>query len=157
MKTAEAKSDALALPAPEPVGAKLPARQEAVLAALLAQPTIKEAAESAGVSETTAWRYLRDEKFRERYRTAQRQCIEHIIVRVRQDAAAAVSALREIVDDRMAPTGSRVQAARAILETVFKAVEVSDMEGRMDALEANLRRYAEKEAAREAEESHREA
>ncbi|MDQ5827308.1 MAG: LacI family DNA-binding transcriptional regulator [Chloroflexota bacterium] len=157
MKTEEAKSDALALPAPEPTGAKLPARQEAVLVALLAQPTLKEAAEAAGVSETTAWRYLQDEKFRERYRAAQRQCVEHIIVRVRQDAGAAVSALREIVDDRTAPASSRVQAARAILETVFKAVEVSEMEGRMEALEANLRRYAEREAAREAEESLREA
>lgn len=153
MKTAEAESEPLTLPAPEPKAPKLPAKQEQFLAALFTHPTIKEAAGSVGISETTAWRYLQDEKFAERYRTAHRQTFEHVAVRLRQDANAAVKALREIVDDKTAPAGSRVQAARSILEAVLKSVELSDIEGRMAVLEANLKRYAEKEALREAQES----
>ena len=157
MKAVEKKILPFEIPAPEPREPKLPAKQEAFLAALLSHPTIKAACEESGISETTGWRYLNDEKFKERYRRAQRQVVEHAIVRLRADAGDAAKALREIVNDARAPTSARVAAARTILEITFKSVEVSDIEGRMEALEANLKRYAEKEAAREAEESNQKA
>ena len=145
------------IPFPEPREPKLPAKQETFLAALLSNSTIKAACVESGISETTGWRYLNDEKFKERYRRAQRQVVEHAIVRLRSDASDAARALREIVDDISAPTTARVAAARTILEITFKSVEVYDIEGRMEALEANLKRYAEKEVAREAQESNHKA
>lgn len=157
MKATEEKILPFELPLPEPREPKLPAKQEAFLAALLSHPTIKAACEETGISETSGWRYLNDEKFKERYRKAQRQVVEQIILRLRTDASDAAKALREIVDDATAPSSARVAAARTILETTFKSVELYDIEGRMDALEANLKRYAEKEAIREAQELHQEA
>lgn len=154
MKTAEEKAPSV-IPFPEPSEVKLPAKQEAFLAALLSNSTIKAACEESKISETTAWRYLNEEKFKQRYREAQRRVVEHAIVRLRADAGDAAKALREIVDDSTAPTSARVTAARTILEITFKSVELYDVEGRMEALEANLKRYAEKEAEREAQESSR--
>lgn len=153
MKAAEEKIESPVIPFPEPSEPKLPAKQEAFLAALLVNPTIKAACEESRIGETTGWRYLNEEKFKERYRKAQRQVVEHAIVRLRADAGDAAKALREIVDDSTAPASARVSAARTILEITFKSVEIYDVEGRMDALEANLKRYAEKEAEREAKES----
>lgn len=155
MKTAEEKILPFEIPLPEPREPKLPAKQETFLASLLSHSTIKAACEESGISETTGWRYLNDEKFKERYRKAQRQVVEHTIVRLRTDAGDAAKALREIVDDVTAPSSARVAAARTILEVTFKSVELYDVEGRMDALEANLKRYVEKDAAREAQESNR--
>jgi hypothetical protein len=157
MKTAEQKTESFVIPLPEPCEPKLPAKQETFLSALLSHATIKEACAGAGISETTGWRYLNDEKFKERYRVAQRRVVEHTILRLRADAGEAVKALREIIGDETAPSSARVAAARTILEITFKSVELYDVEARMDALEANLKRYAEKETAREAEESHRQA
>jgi hypothetical protein len=157
LKTAEQKTEALVIPFPESSETKLPSKQEAFLAALLSHSTIKAACEVSRISETTGWRYLNDEKFKERYRKAQRQVVEHAIVKLRVDASDAAKVLREIVDDVTAPASARVAAARTILEITFKSVEVYDIEGRMEALEANLKRYAEKEAVREAQESNHKA
>lgn len=153
MKAVEEKIIPFEIPLPEPREPKLPAKQESFLAALLSHSTIKAACEESNISETTGWRYLNDEKFKERYRKAQRQVVEHVLVRLRTDASEASKALREIVDDVTAASSARVAAARTILEITFKSVELYDIEGRMDVLEANLKRYAEKEAIREAEES----
>jgi hypothetical protein len=154
LKTAEEKAPTV-IPFPEPSEIKLPAKQEAFLASLLSHSTIKAACEESKISETTAWRYLNEEKFKQRYRETQRRVVEHAIVRLRADAGGAAKALREIVDNSTAPASARVAAARTILEITFKSVELYDIEGRMDALEANLKRYAEKEAEREAQESSR--
>jgi hypothetical protein len=153
LKAVEEKIIPFEIPLPEPREPKLPAKQETFLAALLSYSTIKAACDESGISETTGWRYLNDEKFKERYRKAQRQVVEHTIVRLRSDASEAVKALREIVDDATAASSARVSAARTILELTFKSVELYDIEGRMDVLEANLKRYVEKEVIREAEES----
>jgi hypothetical protein len=157
LKAVEEKILPFEIPLPEPREPKLPSKQEAFLAALLSNSTIKAACEESGISETTGWRYLNDEKFKERYRKSQRQVVEHTIVRLRSDANEAVKALREIVDDVTAASSARVAAARTILELTFKSVELYDIEGRMDTLEANLKRYAEKEVIREAEESSKQA
>lgn len=157
MKTAKQKTEATVIPFPEPSEVQLPAKQEAFLAALLSSVTIKAACKESKISETTGWRYLNDEKFKEKYRKAQRQVVEHAIVRLRADASEAARALREIVDDTDSPASARVAAARTILELTFKSVELHDIEGRMETLEANLKRYAEKEAIREAQESNKEA
>src|SRR2546423_15602208 len=52
-------------------GEKLSRKAEAAIVALLAHPTIPEAAKAAGVSETTLWRWLQKDDFRKKYRGAQ--------------------------------------------------------------------------------------
>src|SRR5262245_35709689 len=51
-------------------GQKLIAKQEALIAALLTEPTYAQAAAKAGVSETTLYRWMRDPAFRKAYRQA---------------------------------------------------------------------------------------
>jgi hypothetical protein len=57
-------------------GANLPAQHEAVLAALLSQPTIQAAAKRAKVSEAPVYRCLRDDEFKARYRKARTEIVE---------------------------------------------------------------------------------
>lgn len=114
-------------------------KQAAFLPALLSYPTIKEACFSSGISEATAWRWLSsDSKFREQYRLARRQVVEHVIVRIQTDAASAAKVLRDVADDREASASARVSAAKAIIELAVKAVEIGDVEARLEALEQHI-------------------
>ncbi len=47
-------------------GDKLERKTEAAIVALLAHPTMPEAAKAAGVSETTLWRWLQRDDFRKK-------------------------------------------------------------------------------------------
>jgi DNA-binding MurR/RpiR family transcriptional regulator len=68
-KGSDKKKDAALVP--EIVEPVLSRRHEAIVVALLANPTIKTAAQAAGVSESTVWRLMQREDFQRRYREAQ--------------------------------------------------------------------------------------
>jgi phage terminase small subunit len=115
--------------------ATLTRRQEAFLAALLSCPTIAHAARTAGIAEVTAGRWLKDPSFQEAYRTARRHVVQHAVARVQQATSTAVGTLEAIMQDAAAPASARVSAAKAVLETAIKGVEIEDLEARITALE----------------------
>ncbi|HEY0079549.1 MAG TPA: S24 family peptidase [Pyrinomonadaceae bacterium] len=91
------------------------------------------------ISEATAWRWLNsDTKFREQYRIVRRRVVEHIIVRIQTDAAQAAKVLRDVADDKEASPSARVSAAKTIIELAVKAVEIGDVEARLEALEQHI-------------------
>jgi len=57
-------------------GQKLTSKQEALIAALLTEPTYAAAAAKAGVGETTLYRWLQLPPFRTAYRQARRELVE---------------------------------------------------------------------------------
>ena len=125
-------------------------KQAAFLPALLSYPTIKEACFSSGISEATAWRWLNsDSKFREQYRLARRQVVEHVIVRIQTDAASAAKVLRDVADDKEASASARVSAAKSIIELAVKAVEIGDVEARLEALERHIKQKEAEDAVKE--------
>lgn len=111
------------------------ARHDAALVALLNHPTVREAAEAAGLSEATLHRYLGDPAFVTQYRAARRQVVEVAIARLQQDAAHAAGVLRDVADDTRAPATARVAAARAILGEAMRGIELLDLQARVDLLE----------------------
>jgi tRNA U55 pseudouridine synthase TruB len=111
--------------------------QEAALAALLTCANIEIAAKKAKVGARTLYRWLaEDAAFREQYRAARREIVSHAIGQMQRNCAVAVRVLAEITEDADAPASSRVSAARAILDTSVKAVELDDLAARIEALEA---------------------
>ena len=117
---------------------ELRGKQAAALAALLAQPTVADAAHAAQVSEATVWRYLRDPTFATEYKAARREVVGHAIMRLQADAAHAAKGLREVADDIQAPATARVSAYRAIIDYAIKGVELLDHEERIAQLEELL-------------------
>ena len=106
---------------------ELTARQQKALAALLAHPTVAEAAREARVSEATLYRHLRDESFKAAYRRARSEIVEHSVTQLQRGAERAARALCEICEDCKAPASARVAAARAILDGAMRAVELQDL------------------------------
>jgi DNA-binding MurR/RpiR family transcriptional regulator len=114
---------------------KLTAKQDRALVALLACGEIKKAAKDAGVNEATLWRWLQLPGFQTRYRAARRQLVETAIAQLQSDCTVAVRVLREVAEDREAPASSRVAAARTIIEQSVSAIELMDLQERVERLE----------------------
>lgn len=117
-------------------GEKLSRKQEQTIAALLTYDSITAAAAGCSVAEATIHRWLKDDGFQAAYREARRAIVQHAIVQVQRATAEAVGTLRAVMQDADAPASARVSAAKAILETAVKAVELEDLEARIAALEA---------------------
>ena len=116
---------------------KLHGKQAAAIAALLAQRTIAEAAHQVGIGERTLLRWLQaDSAFQAAYRTARRHVVQHAVAQVQQATSTAVATLEAIMQDSTASASARVSAAKVVMETALKAVELEDLEARIVALEA---------------------
>jgi hypothetical protein len=122
----------------KPLEQKLNAKQERALVALLDCGEIKEAAETAGITKVTLWRWLQSPEFQSRYRAARRQLVETAIAQLQSDCTIAVRVLREVAEDREAPASSRVAAAKTILEQSIGAIELMDLQERVEMLEKML-------------------
>ena len=120
-------------------GEKLSRKQEALISALLTAPSLADAAQTAGIGEVTAWRWLKDATFQAAYREARRAVVQHAITQVQQATGEAVETLRRVMQDPEAPASAKVSAAKNILDTAVKAVELEDLEARITALEQQAR------------------
>ncbi|MEW5954706.1 MAG: transposase family protein [Bacillota bacterium] len=122
-----------------PGGPKSTRLQEAAIAALIASPSVEQAAEQIGVSATTMWRWLRDDQgFKEKYRLARQEVIGQAVAQLGAGCTDAAQSLRNIVNDSDAPASARVSAARVILEMAFRGVELENLAVRIEVLEQKL-------------------
>src|SRR4029450_13656521 len=117
-------------------GEKLSRKQELAIAALLTCSAIIDAAHQCDIGEVTLHRWLKDATFRAASRGARRQVVQQAIVQVQRATGEAVETLRHVMQDADAPASAKVSAAKTILETAVKAVELEDLEARIMALEA---------------------
>jgi hypothetical protein len=132
-------------------GDKLERKTEAAIVALLAHPTMPEAAKAAGVSETTLWRWLQRDDFQKRYREAQNKVFEGALGALQGATAEAVDCLRRNLS--CSRPGVQVQAAKTILDYTLKARQLFDLEIRIAQLESALKAREEAEKVGRVEES----
>lgn len=109
--------------------------QERAIGILLSEPTLAAASKKAGVSELTLYRWMKQPGFFTAYRAACRMVVDTAIGTLQAACIKAVNTLRDIMLDTKAPASSRVTAARAVLESALKALELQDLEERIEALE----------------------
>ena len=119
-------------------GEKLSHKQERAIAALLVSSSVAAAAQAIKVQDNTLLRWLKDTVFQDAYREARRQVVQQAIVQVQHATCTAVQTLLAVMQDAEAPASAKVSAARTILETAIKAVELEDLEARIAELEHHL-------------------
>jgi hypothetical protein len=105
---------------------KLDRKQEALIAALLTEPTHAAAAAKAGVSEATLHRWLHLPAFRTAYRQARRALVEGAIGRVQGATGLAVETLLTVAKEGKRD-GDRVRAAIAVLDYGFRGLAEADV------------------------------
>ena len=114
-------------------GQKRERLEDRALAALLSEPTIGQAAATAGVSESTLLRWLAEPSFKSRYRDARRQVVELAVAGLQQATSDAVATLGRNL--HCGVPSSEIAAAKAVLDFAVKGVELIDLAERVEALE----------------------
>jgi hypothetical protein len=122
---------------PEIVEPVLSRRHEGVIVALLSNPTIKDAATAANVSESTVWRLMQRDDFQKRYREAQDTALNGALGSLQGAATEAIDSLRKNLN--CGSPAAEVGAAKAILDFTFKVREQFDLENRIKQLEATIK------------------
>jgi type II secretory pathway component PulF len=108
-----------------------------LLTALACGATVEAAARSAGVSESTVYRRLRQPAFSQRLQEVRADMVQRTSAMLTASGMEAVKTLLAL-QQASTPASVRLGAARAILEIGLKVREVADLERRLSALEQQL-------------------
>lgn len=115
--------------------AELTGKETKFLTALLSSSTTAEAIAKAKIAENTAYRYLRDDRFKGELRKARRDIIFKTTSSLTASTERALSVLNDVMVDQDAPASSRVAAAKLVLDVAFNAVQADDIQERIERLE----------------------
>jgi hypothetical protein len=114
-------------------------KQEEAIAALLSQPTIKQAAESVGMGERTLHRWLvEDHAFIAAYRQARRIVFAQAIAQTQRLLPVAINTLGKVMTDPDAPHTAKVAAATAVTRFSRESIELDDLAERIEAIEKQM-------------------
>jgi phage terminase small subunit len=114
---------------------RITTKQRRFLAALAGARSVRDAAEAAGIGETTAWRYLRDEAVRAELAGQQSAMLQVATRGLAEDLAQARAVLMAVMGNEKASPSARVNAARAVLEHGLRYAELVSLDERITALE----------------------
>jgi hypothetical protein len=107
-------------------GQKLTAKHEALIAALLTEPTNDAAAAKAGVSRATLYRWLRLPAFQEAYHQARRGLLDAAVGRIQAGTALAADTLLHVARHGRRD-GDRVRAANSLLDHANQGLAHADL------------------------------
>ena len=110
-------------------------KDEKIIAALIANPTIRAASSACGVSETQIYARLRDLEFRTRYDEARRELLERNTAALQGHLAGAIETMGQICSDAGVNPQTRLSAADAIIRNSLKLTEQNDVLVRLKELE----------------------
>ena len=124
-------------------GTSLTRKHEEAIAALLTYTTVKQAADAVQIGERTLHRWLaEDEEFIAAYRQARKIVFAHAIAQAQRLLPLAINVLGQIMADTKVPATARVAAATAVTKFGRESIELDDLAGRLEALEASARAAA---------------
>ncbi|HUY31442.1 MAG TPA: hypothetical protein VMV69_01580 [Pirellulales bacterium] len=106
---------------------------DALILALAAGSTVRDAAERAGVGERTVYRRLDDAAFRRRVTRARNRVFEQAIGRLTDASASAADTMRSLLSAESEAV--RLAAAKSIIEISAKLREIGELTRRLDELE----------------------
>lgn len=110
---------------------------EAAIAAIASGCSQAEAARRAGVGERTIARWLARDEFRQRVTKARERVLDGLVGQLADNAARAVTALGELLDDESPVI--RLGASRAVIDALVKMRAEVDIESRLSAIESKLK------------------
>jgi hypothetical protein len=116
-------------------GAKFARKMEQAIAALLARPSIEDAARVAGVGEKTIRRWMQEPQFNARYLQARSASVRQSIARIQQATGAAGGTILRLMTDPNVPAAVRLRAAECVFSLAVKGIELEDIEVRLTELE----------------------
>ncbi len=111
-------------------GEKRSRKQDQLIYALLAHPSVDQAAKSVGISSVTAWRWMKEPQFQQLFEAAKRELVGRACARLQNVALQAVETLHDILSNGKSEA-ARVSAAKATLDLVFRTLDDTEDRRRM--------------------------
>lgn len=111
-------------------------RWDPAIQALLLHATREKAAAAAGVDPATLYRWMKNPEFQRVLLEARREVFGLAMGRLQEASHTAVDTLITIMNDAEGPVGSRVQAAKCVLEQSRKSLELDDLKTQVAELES---------------------
>lgn len=106
-----------------------------LIAALISCRTIKEAAEKAGIGETTLHTRMKKPEFIKKYRAACLDLLNDHAAALHVNMGAAINTQREIMDNEDNPPQVRLNAANEILRIGLSVTDRVNILGKLNELE----------------------
>lgn len=119
-------------------GEKLSKRREMAIAIILQESTMQNAARKIGISYSTLWRWLQQPDFQRALKAARKQAVSQATSTLSRICHESVLTLQEIMNDKNAPASARVSAAKTVLDSGLKGIEMDDLDARLAALEQEI-------------------
>lgn len=108
---------------------------ETIVAALIAEGSIKGAAASLGCTPRTLYDRMKKEDFQTLYTQARADLLRAATGQLQGKLAGAVATLSEIMDDESAPKQTRANCATSILQYGERFTKATDLLERMERIE----------------------
>lgn len=105
------------------------------LSALITSPTIRDAAASAGIDESTLRRYMKDGSFKIAYDRALSELLQDATRTAHNALCAALEVLKDICMNEDETAQVRVSAARSLIDYALKLRDATTIEERLSKLE----------------------
>ena len=112
-------------------GTKYGCRKDEAIAALVAYPTVAEAARQANVPLKTLSRWMKDPEFDADWKAARGARLRQAIGRLQKASGDAVTALLRVLVDTGAPASARLSAAEIVLRYAKAARKIEDVQRRV--------------------------
>jgi hypothetical protein len=112
------------------------AKDSMLIAALLAGNTFEQAAKVAGISRRTAYKLRQGEEFQKKYRDAKHELLASAVSALHSCATVFVETLKNVCQDPKSRGSEKATAADRGLNTLLRAVEIFEVEERLQKLEA---------------------
>lgn len=112
---------------------------EKIIAGLLSNPTVAEAAKSLGLTPQTIYNRLRDDDFRVRYAEARQQVLTEDCYKLQSYLSAVIDQIYGVaIDETGTATQIRLNACDMLLRHCYRLTEITDILSRLEKLEAAL-------------------
>ena len=114
-------------------------QKDVFLAALMSEPTVLLAAQRAGISQSTATRWIKDPQFKAAYAEARRGVLGEALALLQGTMLAAVLTLRHTMLSDASKPQTKVLAARTVLELGLRSFELEGIEAKMNHILEEIR------------------
>lgn len=110
-------------------------KDEQIIAALLSNPTIRDAAHSLEIPESRIYSRLRNEQFSKKYSEARQRLLRQTTTYLQGLVSEAVEKIRSVMNDPESSRQTSLNAAAELLRVCYKMTEQADVIDRLDKLE----------------------
>lgn len=111
-------------------------KRELLLAALLSCMTVREAAATAGMSESAVYAWLKKDDFKAELDRRRSEIVTDTKNYLQSRLREVTDTILRIMNDPDAPPQTRLNAASEAFRNTMKLIEAGDILSRLDALEA---------------------